>query len=70
MSRIMEPPKNYKHQKLMDDFNDLMIKIKIYLFGNEKMKKVRNKPTSEEIDKIFWQIMEILQKDNEPFIKY
>jgi ribonuclease HI len=67
MGKQPQELKNFKHRELMNEFNDLMIRIKRHLFnipGNSI------KPTNEELDDVTNKIINILQQDNKPFIKY
>jgi len=59
--------RKYKHQKLMNDFNEMMFLIKRHLFNFEGD---TIKPTNEELDELTNKIIKVLQQDNEPFIKY
>ena len=56
----------FKHQKLMNEFNDMMIRIKRHLYDMP----TDAVPTNEELDKITNKIMKVLQEDNEPMIKH
>lgn len=63
--------KTYKNQKLMNKFNNMMIRIKTHLFSESTIDQMaHSKPTVAELDGITNEIMTILQKDNEPTIKY
>ena len=63
--------KTYKHQKLMNEFNNMMIRIKTHLFSESTIEQMaHSKPTVEELDGITNEIMTILREDNEPMIKY
>jgi hypothetical protein len=79
MSHRPQELKTYKHQKLMNEFNDMMIKIKKYLFvinerkmmGGSILKPINiSKPTVEELDSLTNKIMTVLQEDKESQIKY
>jgi len=67
MSHKMPEPRIFKHQKLMNEFNDMMIRIKRHLFliPGETIK-----PTNEELDDITNKIINVLQKDSKPCIKH
>jgi hypothetical protein len=63
--------KRYKHQKLMNELNDMMIRIKVHLFLESTADKMaHSKPKMKEIDELTNKIMKVLQKDNEPLINY
>ena len=64
----MPEPRLFKHQKLMNEYNEMMIRIKLHLFivpGN-----VTPIPTNKELDDITDKIMKVLQEDSEPMIKH
>lgn len=60
-------PMEYKNEQLINEFNQLMIDIKIHLFN---LPVKRHKPTNKEIDEIFNRIMLELRKDAKPLVKY
>lgn len=68
MSRQRIEPKTYQNQQLMDDFNRLLINVKVHLFYLQEADKFP-KPTVQEIDTIANKIFSILKQDNEPMIK-
>jgi len=71
MSHKIPEPRIFKHQKLMNEFNEMMIRIKIHLFHNINTdEKNYKKPTTEELDNITNKIMNVLRKDNEPMVRY
>ncbi len=70
MSRSPLPLKNYKNEQLMDEFNDLCIRVKVWLFDVEKLKKHYPKPNNQEIDVIFHRITKILKQDCELMKKF
>ena len=57
----------YKNQDLMNDFNDMMIRIKHHLFG---IPGDTVKPENEELDRLTNRVMEALKKEKEPEIHY
>lgn len=59
--------KEFKNQELMNDFNDMMIRIKRHLFG---IPGDTVKPENEELDNLTNRVMEILKKDTKPTINY
>jgi hypothetical protein len=59
-------PMEYRNERLMDDFNEMMIRIKKHLFDIPIQKP---KPTIQELDEIFRQIMAELKKDATPLIR-
>jgi ribonuclease HI len=63
----MLKPMTFSNQELMNDLNDMMIRIKRHLFG---IPGDTIKPENEELDKLTNRIMEVLKKDTEPTIKY
>jgi hypothetical protein len=67
MSHKMPEPKIFKHQKLMNEFNDMMIRIKRHLFYKMSADDI---PTNEELDNITNRIMKVLRENNEPMIKH
>jgi hypothetical protein len=63
--------KTYKNQKLMNKFNNMMIRIKVHLFSESSVDQMaHSKPSVSELDSITNEIITILQKDNEPMTKY
>ena len=73
MSRIQEEQKIHKHRKLMNDYNDLQIRIKAHILdwnelnGDEydKFMAKHPKPTCEELNEMSNRIMAALQEDSE-----
>jgi len=57
----------YKNQDLMNDLNDMMIRIKRHLFG---IPGDTVKPENEELDSLTNRLMEVLKKDTKPTINY
>ncbi len=72
MSRLHEEPKIYKHQQLMDDFNDLQIRIKAHLLDivDSELKQRHSKPTNDELNVMSNKIMSALKENNEPMRKH
>jgi len=73
MSRERIELKKYKHQELMNELNEMSIKLKIWLYhsDNEQLTNSRPKPTVQELDDLFLnKIMDVLRKDSEPLVKY
>ena len=72
MRKQPQEPVIYKHQALMNEFNDMMIRIKVHLF--QKFNKLYDgkyaMPTNKELDDITNKIMTVLQQDKESQIKY
>ena len=68
MSRQRIEPKIYRNQQLMDDFNRLLINVKVHLFQLPEADRFP-KPTVQDIDTISNQIFGVLKQDNEPMIK-
>lgn len=63
--------RTYKHQDLMNEFNELMIKIKKQLYQLPYVAgEVSAMPTNEELDSTFNKIMAILREDSKPMIKH
>jgi len=59
--------KIFKHQKLMNEFNEMMIILKqLILYSDSALPH----PTNEELDDITNKIMKVLREDNEPMIKH
>lgn len=71
MSRQRHEPMIYHNQALMDETNDMFIRLKTHLFnlGDEKLKMRYPKPTNEELDQLMNRLFLELRKDNEPMIK-
>lgn len=71
MSRQRIEPKIYHNQALMDDTNDIFIRIKTHLFnlGDEKLKSRHPKPSNEELDQLMNRLFLELRKDSKPIIK-
>ena len=70
-SRIAPPQKRIVNQKLIDELNEFMLRVKVHLFDEIKgMRRVRKKPTIEEIDTIHAKLDQILSQDQESYIKY
>lgn len=67
-----EPMKIYRHNDLILELNDMMIRLKIHLYHSDNEKLVENhpKPTSDELDEIQSKINRILQKDWDYLVKY
>lgn len=66
MSHKLPEPRTFKHQKLMNDFNDMMIRIKRHLYHIP----ADAVPSNEELDNITNRIMKVLREDSEPMIKH
>jgi ribonuclease HI len=59
--------KKYENQQLIDEFNNMMIRIKRHLFdipGDTVM------PENEELDNLTIKIINVLKKDSKPMIYY
>jgi tyrosine-protein phosphatase YwqE len=67
MSHKTPEPRIFKHQKLMNELNDMMIRIKRHLFF---IPGDTIKPTNKELDELTNKIINVLRKNNEPMIKY
>lgn len=59
--------KIFKHQDLMKELNDMMIRIKRHLFG---IQGDTMKPENEELDILTNKLMAVLREDNEPMVKH
>ncbi len=59
--------KTYKHQDLMKELNDMMIRIKRHLFG---IAGDTIRPENEELDALTNKLMTVLREDSEPMIKH
>jgi hypothetical protein len=72
MSRRIEEPRIYKHERLMHDFNEMQIRIKTHLFnlGDNEMKRRHPKPTNDELNEISNRIMSALRESSTPMRKY
>lgn len=71
MSKAKQELLIYHNQVLMNQTNDLFIRIKTHLFdlGDEKFKERHPIPTREELDLIMNRIIQELRKDCEPMRK-
>lgn len=63
MSHFREPLKEYRHQQLMDDLNELLICVKVHLYG---LQVQRPKPTVEDLDMMQHRVNEVLRQDARP----
>ncbi len=71
MSRPREEPRIYKHETLLHELNNMMMRIKIHLGENEealgksatRLKLKYPVPTSQELNGLHQRINEILKKD-------
>ena len=72
MSHKMPEPRIFKHQKLMNEFNEMMIRIKRHLFfdGDTADFISEPEPTNKELDAITNKIMAVLREDSKPMIKH
>lgn len=68
--------KEFTHKKLMDNLNELMIRIKVHLFELNDLKtsdiiSPNNfpKPTVRELDNMLFQLLNILKQDTTTIIK-
>lgn len=59
--------REYEHQDLMNDLNDMMIRIKRHLFGIEGDTV---KPENQELDDLTNRLMAVLKEDSRPLIKH
>ena len=57
--------RTYKNQKLMNDLNEMMIRIKSHLYG---IPGDTIKPENEELDQLTNRLMEVLKKDSKRII--
>lgn len=62
-----KPLIKYKNQQLMDDYNNMMIRIKRHLF---KIPGDTIMPENKELDDLTNRIMKILSKDTEILQKF
>ena len=70
MRKPQQELREYTHQGLMNEINNLSIRIKAHLYGNEEMKSKVAMPTVKELDDILMKkVMDILRKDSKPLIK-
>lgn len=77
MSHLMPEPRIYKHQNLMNEFNEAMIRIKLHLFELNDLKtsdKIKPddfpKPTNDELNLLTHKIMMVLRADSMPMKKH
>lgn len=72
MRKIDEEPRIYKHELLMQDLNEMSIRIKIWLCDEPPLSKLQEsgrypKPTTEEIDHLLLRrVYRILEEDSKP----
>ncbi len=66
--KIYNEPKIYRHQVLMDDYNELNIRIKTHLYniGDAEFKLRQPIPTMQELDKMLHQVVMALKEDSKP----
>jgi hypothetical protein len=76
MKRRLIEPKIYHNENLINDLNEMFIRIKTHLFelndlktSDIPLKERYPKPSVKELDDIMSQVIFELQKDNEPMIK-
>ena len=67
MKKEPQELKVYKHQDLMKELNDMMIRIKRHLFG---IQGDTIKPENEELDSLTNKLMAVLREDSEPMVKH
>lgn len=65
----------YTHSQLMEEYNDLMLRVKLFYMIDEseqilKARSMKVKPTPEEIDKMHNRVLEVLRKDTYDPVKY
>lgn len=60
--------RTYKHQNLMNELNEMMIRIKRHLFFVTPGATI--KPTYKELDEITNKVLNALKEDSKPSIKY
>lgn len=70
MSKPKIPLRIFKHQEVIDEYNDMMIRIKAHLFDIKIDEGTFSKPTAEELDYLMFKIMIILKEDNKPMFKH
>jgi glycine cleavage system regulatory protein len=76
MRKQPQEPVIYTHQKLMNDLNEMMIRIKHHLFnipGTNQMFEVQinmSLPSNQELDDITNKLMKVLREDKKPVRKY
>ena len=76
MCRPQKTPMNYRHTELMQELNELNICLKLWLHPEEfgaaanDMKKRYAKPDLKYIDSVQRRVIQALERDAEPFIKY
>jgi hypothetical protein len=57
----------YANRQLMNELNELMINIKVWLFEDAaKLRARRPKPSPEDIDRIHMEVHRALAKDAKP----
>lgn len=76
MSKKRTEPKIFHNKELMNEFNDIMIRIKLHLFEFNDLKSSDKisplevpKPTVKELDELMSKIFDVLKKDSEPYVK-
>ena len=62
-------PRVFKHQALIDEYNDMMIRVKTHLFDLSGIDREKiTKPTVEELDYLMFKMMIVLKEDNKPMV--
>jgi hypothetical protein len=71
MSHKLPEPRRFKNQQLMNEFNQMMIRIKLHLYSESTVEKLTHSmPSLTELCEMEYQIMKVLREDSEPMIKH
>jgi len=75
LRRARHELKEYKHQQLMNDYNLLMMKIKVHLHLQDQSEHKIDlnrfpRPTMKEIDQLMNEVFNILREDSKSIRKY
>lgn len=66
MRKKFEPLMEYKNQGLMDELNEFMVAVKVWMLPIKELQGRTNKPTVSEIDQIQQKLNEVLRRDATP----
>lgn len=72
MCRKRNEPKIYKHEVLVKDLNELIIRVKTHLYGlgDAEFREMHPAPHIEELDLVVTRVINALLAENSPAVKY
>lgn len=73
MPRLHEEPKRHIHAVLVDEANDMSIRIKAHHLikdAPQKLKDMHPAPSWEEVEKLIWKCVAEMNQCTVPFKKY